>query len=83
MPLAFVGKQGLRWDGGPEHGGTEIFFEGVYAPEGPLPDRLKWLIANSAKMAVPAGVYLAMNMLGFVALKRVDAGTFAVAVDGE
>ena len=52
--------------------------EASEAPEGPLPDRLKWLIANSAKMAVPAGVYLAMNMLGFVSLKRVDAGTFAV-----
>ena len=26
MPLAFVGKQGLRWGGGPRFGGTEIFF---------------------------------------------------------
>ena len=29
-------------------------------------------------MAVPAGIYLAMNMLGFVSLHRIDAGTFAV-----
>ena len=42
MPLAFVGKQGLRWDGGPEHGGTEIFFEGVYATEGTLPKGSAW-----------------------------------------
>ena len=48
------------------------------APAGPLSERLPWLLANSGKMAVPAFLYLAMNMLGFVALRRVDAGTFAV-----
>ena len=48
------------------------------APPGPLPDRLRYLIRNSGKMAVPAVLYLAMNMLGFVSLRRVDAGTFAV-----
>ena len=40
--------------------------------------RLSWLLSNSVKMAVPAGIYLAMNMLGFVSLHRIDAGTFAV-----
>ena len=40
--------------------------------------RLSWLLSNSIKMAVPAGIYLAMNMLGFVSLHRIDAGTFAV-----
>ncbi|KAL1523077.1 hypothetical protein AB1Y20_018037 [Prymnesium parvum] len=48
------------------------------APPGTLQDRTKWLLLNSGKMAVPAAIYLAMNMLGFVSLKRVDAGTFAV-----
>jgi len=28
-PLAFVGLQGLRWAGGPQHGGQEIFFNGT------------------------------------------------------
>ena len=32
--------------------------------------RLSWLLSNSIKMAVPAGIYLAMNMLGFVSLLR-------------
>ena len=35
--------------------------------------RLSWLLSNSVKMAVPAGIYLAMNMLGFVSLHRIDA----------
>lgn len=48
------------------------------APPGALPIRLRWLIRNSAKMAVPAFLYLAMNFLGFVSLRRVDAGTFAI-----
>lgn len=48
------------------------------APEGPLSERVSFLLRHSGKMAVPAGLYLAMNMLGFVALRRVDAGTFAI-----
>ena len=48
------------------------------APEGPLGERLSYLLRHSAKMAVPAVLYLIMNTLGFVALRRVDAGTFAV-----
>ena len=35
--------------------------------------RLSWLLSNSVKMAVPSGIYLAMNMLGFVSLHRIDA----------
>lgn len=52
--------------------------EGSESPKGPLVFRLSWLLSNSIKMAVPAGIYLAMNMLGFVSLHRIDAGTFAV-----
>jgi len=52
--------------------------EGSESPKGPLVSRLSWLLSNSIKMAVPAGIYLAMNMLGFVSLHRIDAGTFAV-----
>jgi len=52
--------------------------EGSESPKGPLMSRLSWLLSNSVKMAVPAGIYLAMNMLGFVSLHRIDAGTFAV-----
>ena len=48
------------------------------APSGALSQRLGWLLANSIKMAVPAAMYLAMNMLGFISLGRIDAGTFAV-----
>lgn len=48
------------------------------APEGPLSERTCYLLRHSAKMAVPAVLYLMMNMLGFVALRRVDAGTFAI-----
>tara|TARA_B110001452_G_scaffold189591_1_gene159803 strand:- start:279 stop:1985 length:1707 start_codon:yes stop_codon:yes gene_type:complete len=52
--------------------------DGSESPKGPVGQRLSWLLSNSAKMAVPAGIYLAMNMLGFVSLHRIDAGTFAV-----
>ena len=48
------------------------------APEGTLDVRLRHLLLTSSPMAVPAVLYLAMNMLGFVSLRRVDAGTFAV-----
>ena len=47
----------------------------LWARLGPLLSRLSWLLSNSLKMAVPAGIYLAMNMLGFVSLHRIDAGT--------
>lgn len=48
------------------------------APAGGLTSRLPYLLVNSGKMAVPAFLYLAMNMLGFVSLARLDAGTFAI-----
>lgn len=48
------------------------------APPGALAGRIRWLVLNSEKMAVPAFLYLTMNMLGFVSLRRVDAGTFAI-----
>ena len=34
LPLPFVGMQGIRWAGGPQHGGSEIFFNGTYVTEG-------------------------------------------------
>ena len=40
--------------------------EASKSPQGPLRKRVYYLILNSGKMAVPAGLYLAMNMLGFV-----------------
>ena len=43
--------------------------EGSESPKGPLLTRLSWLLSNSVKMAVPAGIYLAMNMLGNGAAK--------------
>ena len=41
-PLRFVGMQGMRWGGGPEHGGTEIFFDGTYVTEGTMPAKSMW-----------------------------------------
>mmetsp|Transcript_58130 Transcript_58130/g.142612 ORF Transcript_58130/g.142612 Transcript_58130/m.142612 type:complete len:346 (+) Transcript_58130:176-1213(+) len=48
------------------------------SPIGPLGERLSWLIRTSLPMAVPAGVYCAMNLLSFVSLQRIDAGLFTV-----
>jgi len=48
------------------------------APDGPVLTRLAYLVRNSGKMAVPAFIYLAMNMLGLVSLRRIDSGTFAI-----
>ena len=36
------------------------------------------LIRHSAKMAVPAVIYLVMNILGFLSLAHIDASTFAI-----
>jgi len=41
-------------------------------------DKLKWLIANSGKMFVLAGIYGAMNILSFVALQYIGAGEFTI-----
>ena len=40
--------------------------------------KLVWLAANSAKMLVLAMMYGAMNVMSFVALKRIDAAAFTV-----
>lgn len=48
------------------------------APASSVRERLSFLVLHSAKMSVPAVIYLVMNFLGFVALRRVDAGTFAI-----
>ena len=46
--------------------------------EGKGADRLKWLILNSSKMFVLAGIYGAMNILSFVALEYIGAGEFTI-----
>jgi len=40
--------------------------------------KLLWLAANSSKMAVLALIYGVMNVLSFVALRRIDAAAFTV-----
>lgn len=47
-------------------------------PEGPALGKYAHLLARSAKMAVPALIYLVMNLLGFVALGHIDASTFSI-----
>lgn len=46
--------------------------------EGKGVDRLKWLVVNSSKMLVLAGIYGAMNILSFVALQYIGAGEFTI-----
>jgi UDP-sugar transporter A1/2/3 len=46
--------------------------------EGMGVDRLRWLVANSGKMLVLAGIYGAMNILSFVALEYIGAGEFTI-----
>ena len=40
--------------------------------------RLQWLVNNSIKMLVLAGIYGAMNILSFVALQYIGAGEFTI-----
>jgi UDP-sugar transporter A1/2/3 len=40
--------------------------------------KLMWVISNSKKMMVLAGIYLAMNVLSFVSLTYIGAGEFSV-----
>lgn len=40
--------------------------------------KLIWLILNSSKMLVLAGIYGAMNILSFVALQYIGAGEFTI-----
>ena len=42
LPLAFVGKQGIRWGGGPKYGGTELFFNATYVTTGTWPEGSAW-----------------------------------------
>lgn len=44
----------------------------------PAKGKFKFLVAHSVPMVVPALVYLAMNILSYVSLARIDAGTFTV-----
>mmetsp|Transcript_5566 Transcript_5566/g.12146 ORF Transcript_5566/g.12146 Transcript_5566/m.12146 type:complete len:407 (+) Transcript_5566:164-1384(+) len=47
-------------------------------PSGASWSKYMHLLRHSAKMAVPAVIYLIMNVLSFFALARVDASTFAI-----
>jgi len=47
-------------------------------PEGTPVSKYCFLLRNSHKMAVPAVIYLVMNILGFVALTYIDAATFSI-----
>mmetsp|Transcript_8888 Transcript_8888/g.17244 ORF Transcript_8888/g.17244 Transcript_8888/m.17244 type:complete len:356 (-) Transcript_8888:123-1190(-) len=40
--------------------------------------KFMWMMSTSKVMLVPAAVYLAMNMLSFIALARIDAGLFTI-----
>lgn len=40
--------------------------------------KLMWVISNSKKMMVLAGIYLCMNVLSFVSLTYIGAGEFSV-----
>lgn len=42
IPLEFVGQQGFRWGGGPQHGGRELFYNGTYVSKGTVPAGSKW-----------------------------------------
>ena len=52
------------------------------APETPM-DAAKWLARTSAPMAVPAFIFLAMNLLSFVALRRISASAFTLIQQGK
>jgi drug/metabolite transporter (DMT)-like permease len=47
-------------------------------PDGTAISKYCFLIRTSHKMAVPAVIYLIMNILGFVALAHIDAATFSI-----
>jgi len=47
-------------------------------PAGSACSKYVHLLAHSAKMVVPAVIYLAMNVLSFFALASVDASTFSI-----
>lgn len=45
--------------------------------------RVAFLVENSKLMMVPAVIFWAMNLLSYVALKRIDAATFTVLAQGK
>ena len=47
-------------------------------PSGTPLSKYLHLLRHSAKMAVPAVIYLIMNLLGFLSLAHIDASTFAI-----
>lgn len=47
-------------------------------PDGSVLSKYCFLLKTSAKMTVPAIIYLIMNMLGFLSLSYVDAATFSI-----
>ena len=47
-------------------------------PAGSPLSKYAHLIRHSLKMAVPAVIYLIMNLLGFLSLAHIDASTFAI-----
>jgi len=47
-------------------------------PAGSACSKYAHLLARSAKMVVPAVLYLAMNVLSFYAIGRIDASTFSI-----
>ena len=47
-------------------------------PAGSPLSKYAHLIRRSLKMAVPAVIYLIMNLLGFLSLAHIDASTFAI-----
>ena len=56
--------------------------DAIDAPENPM-DAAKWLASTSAPMAVPAFIFLAMNLLSFVALRRISASAFTLIQQGK
>lgn len=56
--------------------------DAVEAPENPM-DAARWLASTSAPMAVPALIFLAMNLLSFVALRRISASAFTLIQQGK
>ena len=47
-------------------------------PSGSALSKYWFLLRTSQKMAVPAVIYLVMNILGFLALTHIDAATFSI-----
>mmetsp|Transcript_69072 Transcript_69072/g.135758 ORF Transcript_69072/g.135758 Transcript_69072/m.135758 type:complete len:441 (+) Transcript_69072:245-1567(+) len=64
----------------------KLFFSGYMTADSKEPTdahgkgatKLAWLALNSSKMLILALIYAAMNVLSFVALRRIDAAAFTV-----